>query len=84
MSKTTNKVILNIGYHELVLDTNVAFTLFDTLNTGEVLLLDTDYVKDDDGKSVAVKKLKQFNDRVSMKGVSKEEYAMWKLAGVSK
>lgn len=83
MGKQTNKVVLSIGYHELVIDSNVAYTLFDTLNSGEVLLLDTDYVKNDEGQTVTVKKLKHFNDRVTMKGVSQEEYAMWKLAGVS-
>ena len=78
------KVCLSIGYHELILDADVAYTLFDTINSGEIYMLDSDYVKDENGNQVVVKKLKSFNDRVLMKGVSHEEYAMWKLAGVSK
>ena len=78
------KVCLSIGYHELILDADVAYTLFDTINSGEIYMLDTDYVKNDAGDSVPVKKLRSFNDRILMKGVSHEEYAMWKLAGVSK
>ena len=78
------KVCLSIGYHELILDHDAAYTLFDALNSGELHLLDSDYVKDDEGRNVVVKKLKTFNEKVTMKGVSQEEYAMWKLAGVGK
>lgn len=76
-----NKVKMRIGYTNLVMDADAALKVFNLLNSGTLYEYHTDYVKNDEGKSVSVEKIKPCNDNVSVTGVSPEAYAMWKLAG---
>lgn len=76
-----NKVKMRIGYTNLVMDADAALKVFNLLNSGTLYEYQTDYVKNDEGKSVCVEKIKPCNDNVSVTGVTPEAYAMWKLAG---
>lgn len=76
-----NKVRLNIGYTSLVLDSVDAMKLFSLLNKDTLYVHDTRYVKDDEGKSQAIELIKPFNERITMTGVDRKDYALWKLAG---
>ena len=76
-----NKVRLNIGYTSLVLGSADAMKLFSLLNKDTLYVHDTRYVKDDEGKSQAIELIKPFNERITMTGVDRKDYALWKLAG---
>lgn len=79
-----SKVKLNIGYVKLVMDRDTAVKVFAALTDNEVYTYDTDYVKNEEGKSVAVAKIRPMADEITITGVNKEDYAMWKLAGEAK
>lgn len=76
-----SKLMLRIGYTELVMDAPDALKAFHTLADAQVLQKDTRYVKDEAGTRNAVEYVKPFSKQLVLCAVDNAEFAMWKLAG---
>jgi hypothetical protein len=76
-----HKLMLRVGYTELVMDSENAWKVFDALTKANVLRKDTRYVKDEAGKSTGVDYVEPYSGKIALCGVDAAEFAMWKLAG---
>lgn len=78
-----SKAVLMIDYVSVVLDTSIAMQVFALLNANAAYKLDGNWVKDENGNSQQVYKVRAMNKDIKLSGVSPEDFAMWKLAGAS-
>jgi hypothetical protein len=76
-----SKSILQVGYHQLIMDTNLAMTLFKLLNREQIYLKDSTYEVNEHGKTVEIIKAKPFNHETVVRGLNEADFALWKIAG---
>ncbi len=75
------KVKVQIGYNCYVMDEGPAFALFRAMNGTTIERFDTTY--DSDTKTARHKVTPQESGFITLHSVSDDDYAIWKLAGVS-
>lgn len=77
-----SKVLLKIGYTELIIDEKEGFALFTAINGKKMYERHNKWVKNENGSSFTLYHVKPFED-VTLRVVADEDFAVWKLAGES-
>ena len=76
-----SKAILSINYTDIVMDIDTAVHMYRLLNKETIWRHETYWTTDDNGKNTEMHKVTPMNYDVKLRGVSDEDFAVWKIAG---